>query len=162
MSRLGQALGFVLCFAIGLTVGMTLDRPQPTPTPPAESPIREATPPDCAPGGVDPDTFYRWKRACLREMENEKKRELERVYRAHLAREHLTPRSDLDIGDSRLRLAAPGPPPLGCAGPGSWAGPTLSGGLDASHNDQARELERVYRANLAREGLTPRVSHEAR
>lgn len=41
-------------------------------------------------------------------------------------------------------------------GAGTWAGPTLSGWLDAN----ARELERTYRAHLDREGLVPATSHE--
>lgn len=57
----------------------------------AMEPIRGATPPRCEPSGVDPETFYRWRRACLREQANEQTRELERAYRAHLAREGLAP-----------------------------------------------------------------------
>ena len=56
-----------------------------------QTPIRFAEPPKCQPSGVDPDTHARWRRACLREQEHERMRELERAYRAHLAREGLAP-----------------------------------------------------------------------
>mgnify|MGYP001602316267 CR=1 FL=1 len=56
-----------------------------------QTPIRFAEPPTCQPSGVDLDTYARWRRACLREQEHERMRELERAYRAHLAREGLAP-----------------------------------------------------------------------
>ena len=100
-------VGFILGTAFAFMAGYMTHHPTPAPpVPPPAAPIPASdltitgrcstlddAPPERRCGPVDPDTLARWRRLDLADRRNEAARDLERAYRAALAREGLVPRT---------------------------------------------------------------------